>query len=434
MKRSEKLFRFPGREIVAFAVGFGVAIAISAGAQAQPSNPQPNNPKPPMSVTQQPPKPMTPAQPPKPVTPSTKSKPATPTITKPQSNSSTTGKPGSGATTSKNDGKTVTVITPKDKTKKTDGESAAKDKPKSTTGGESASGNGKTTTAKPPVILPTDEKKTARGAGMPSAPPTTALRPSIGIVGNMPQIDKWREHQWFHSWRPHHHWRHDWDFAHRFWGPDFGTGNTFSFSNTYSIENSGNTTQNFDYSKPLPSPSPEDRLAASPPESPKKKDGNKDAASSDDTAAQVNKQFDVAREWFKDGDYDKALEQVNAAIEKRPSDATLHEFKALCLFAQEKYKEAAPVLYAVIAAGPGWDWDTMKTLYQDGDTYKKQLSALKAFVAKEPNSGYGHFVLAYHYLVLGSKDAAVKELNEVVRSQPEDKLSAALLKFLTQPA
>jgi hypothetical protein len=36
--------------------------------------------------------------------------------------------------------------------------------------------------------------------------------------------------------------------------------------------------------------------------------------------------------------------------------------------------------------------------------------------------------------VLGSKDAAVKQLKEVVRLQPQDKLSAALVKALTTPA
>ena len=140
--------------------------------------------------------------------------------------------------------------------------------------------------------------------------------------------------------------------------------------------------------------------------------------------------FDQARASFKDGDFDKALEQVNAAIEKRPSDATLHEFKALCLFAQGKFEEAAPVLYAVISAGPGWDAETLSSFYADYDTYQKQFKALRDFVAKEPDTGFGHFVLAYHYLVQGQKTAAVKELREVTRTQPGDKLSAELVKVL----
>src|SRR4029077_21041038 len=189
-----------------------------------------------------------------------------------------------------------------------------------------------------------------------------------------------------------HHWRHDWDWAHRFWGPDYGTRNTFTFQNTYSptIENSGNTTQQFDYSRPLANKGTKDAGDQAD-------KGNSDSKNSDDAQASkdksdagpdAGKMFDQARESFKDGKYDKAVEQVNAAIEKRPTDATLHEFKALCLFAQGKFKEAAPVLYAVLAAGPGWDSDTMNNLYPDEDTYQNQFKALKDFVAKEPDSGY----------------------------------------------
>jgi cytochrome c-type biogenesis protein CcmH/NrfG len=147
--------------------------------------------------------------------------------------------------------------------------------------------------------------------------------------------------------------------------------------------------------------------------------------------AKANKEFDAAREAFKAGDAVKAQTLVEKAIELLPSDATLHEFRALTLFAQGRYKEAAATLYAVLAAGPGWDWKTMRGLYPDEDTYTRQLRALEEHVRKDPNSGEAHFVLAYQYLVLGSKDEAVKQLKEVVRVQPQDKLSAALLKALT---
>jgi hypothetical protein len=52
-------------------------------------------------------------------------------------------------------------------------------------------------------------------------------------------------------------------------------------------------------------------------------------------------------------------------------------------------------------------------------------------VKANPKAGYGHFLLAYQYLVIDQKDSAVSELREVVKVQPEDKLSAALIKALT---
>ena len=47
--------------------------------------------------------------------------------------------------------------------------------------------------------------------------------------------------------------------------------------------------------------------------------------------------------------------------------------QALTLFAQRKYKDAASAIYAVLAAGPGWDWQTMSELYPDPEVYTKQL-------------------------------------------------------------
>jgi cytochrome c-type biogenesis protein CcmH/NrfG len=54
-------------------------------------------------------------------------------------------------------------------------------------------------------------------------------------------------------------------------------------------------------------------------------------------------------------------------------------------------------------------------------------------VKDHPDEGSAHFLLAYHYLVNGSKDKAVAQLKGVVRLVPKDQLSAALLKALTQP-
>src|SRR5262249_58193136 len=123
---------------------------------------------------------------------------------------------------------------------------------------------------------------------------------------------------------------------------------------------------------------------------------------------------------------------VEKAIVLLPSDATLHEFRALTLFAQGRYKDAAATLYAVLAAGPGWDWKTMRGLYPDEDTYTRQLRALEEHVRKDPNSPEARFVLAYQYLVLGTKDEAVKQVKEGGRLQPKDKVWDALLNALTK--
>jgi len=100
-------------------------------------------------------------------------------------------------------------------------------------------------------------------------------------------------------------------------------------------------------------------------------------------------------------------------------------------FAQKKYKDAAAALYTVLAAGPGWNWDTMSSLYTKPDTYTKQLRELETYSKDNPKAAFANFLLAYQYLVLGSKHAAVQQLKRVAELQPKDKLSAALVKALT---
>ncbi|MCA9055317.1 MAG: tetratricopeptide repeat protein, partial [Planctomycetaceae bacterium] len=73
--------------------------------------------------------------------------------------------------------------------------------------------------------------------------------------------------------------------------------------------------------------------------------------------------FNRAREDFYAGNYDEALERVNKALGVMPGDPVMNEFRALVLFAQGNFKEAAATIHAVLAVGPGWDWTTMTSVY-----------------------------------------------------------------------
>jgi hypothetical protein len=87
----------------------------------------------------------------------------------------------------------------------------------------------------------------------------------------------------------------------------------------------------------------------------------------------------------------------------------------------------------VLAAGPGWNWETLKSFYDSDKPYQEQLCALEEHARANPKAAEDHFLLAYHYLVLDSKDAAVKQLEEEVTLMPKGELSAALLKALKEP-
>ena len=132
----------------------------------------------------------------------------------------------------------------------------------------------------------------------------------------------------------------------------------------------------------------------------------------------------AARESFRAGDYAQTLTLADQALAQTPNDPILHEFRALALFALKRYKESAATAYAVLTAGPGWNWATMVGLYPDVDTYNNQLRDLEASVQRDPNSAPGRFLLAYHYLVQGHKDAAANEFQNVVKLEPKDQLSA----------
>jgi tetratricopeptide (TPR) repeat protein len=169
----------------------------------------------------------------------------------------------------------------------------------------------------------------------------------------------------------------------------------------------------YDYSQPI------DTQSAPPP---------------DEVANPALAKFDSARAAFGTGDYAGALKLTDDALKVLQNDATLHEFRALVLFAVGKYDLAAGPLYAVLSVGPGWDWTTMAGLYSDIDVYTSQLRKLEAFVTANPNSTTGRFVLAYHYLTQGNTDAAVSQLKAIVALTPQDTLSAQLVKQFSPQA
>lgn len=152
------------------------------------------------------------------------------------------------------------------------------------------------------------------------------------------------------------------------------------------------------------------------------------------TQAGVEK-FDQARAAFYEGKYEEALKLTDEALVSMPRDALIHEFRALVLFALKRYPEAAAVIHAVLAVGPGWDATTMTSLYPGIEsTYTPQLRALEAYRNEAPTRPAGRFLLAYHYLTLGHQEAAVEELRAVCKAQPKDTVAAELLRTISPEA
>jgi tetratricopeptide (TPR) repeat protein len=158
-----------------------------------------------------------------------------------------------------------------------------------------------------------------------------------------------------------------------------------------------------------------------------KSDGRQDGAAAD----RGYQAFDRARDAFKAGDYAAALDLTDEALNVVPGDPLVHEFKALALFARGDYARAAAELHGVLAVTPGMNWATLSGLYPDVATYTGQLRALEDRCRRGPKDAAPCFVLAYHYLVVGHKDAAVAQLKAVLASEPGDRVARRLLVPLT---
>ncbi len=211
------------------------------------------------------------------------------------------------------------------------------------------------------------------------------------------------------------------------WG--FNYGPSYAYANPYYV---AEAIPAFDYSQPIVintynTPTSDASADASP-------EQTTTATQESPQVTQGYQVFDSARESFSKGDYSQALSLTEQAIKSVSNDPVLHEFGALCLFAQGDYSRAAAVLNAVLAVAPGMDWTTMISLYPNVDTYTQQLRKLEAFTNEKPNDAAARFVLAYHYLVVGHTDAAISELKSVVKDQPADKVAQRMLDALQPPA
>jgi tetratricopeptide (TPR) repeat protein len=215
------------------------------------------------------------------------------------------------------------------------------------------------------------------------------------------------------------------------WGfGGWGLGTTVYSSGYYVYENPYYSpvmypTVVYDYSRPIPVMAQAlqrvpagSQPGAPPPEGPPMQD---------------NPEFDAARESFKLGNYSAALSLVDSAIRNSQSDAVMHEFRSLVLFAVRDYRQSAAVAHSVLAVGPGWDYTTMSSLYPNPFVYSDQLRVLEGFTRANPRAADAHFLLAYHNMINSRKEGAVEELQQVIHLMPNDRLAKELLAMVQGP-
>ena len=160
-----------------------------------------------------------------------------------------------------------------------------------------------------------------------------------------------------------------------------------------------------------------------------------DAAASDGGDTALGQQYAAqARAEFRNGVYREALRQANHAAVEMPRNAEVHELMSLALFALAEYRAAAIEAHAAIALGRVSGWPTISAYYGDGKLYTNQFRGLEKHVRENPKSPEAQFLLGYHDVLTGNKEAAIKHLTAAVELTPKDEIAKQLLKQQTENA
>ncbi len=270
-------------------------------------------------------------------------------------------------------------------------------------------------------------------------------RPGWGLPSTLPANRPWHDNQWSDRWHDHcindHYrpwyngcWHGGWGanwYTPLVWGTygwgagAWWTSSSWGYGPAYTNPYyDSSATYAYDYSQPVVTAmyaTTDETGAAVPLPQP---DENQQAMMS----------FDAGLAAFKEGGYVQAMVNFDNALRKMPNDPVLHEVRALTLFALGRYKEAAVTLNSLLASSPGMDWTSMSALYgNDVDAYTTQLRKLEDHVRSNQQDAAAIFVLAYHYLVVGQNDSAIRALQAVVELQPKDGTARQLLKALSPP-
>jgi len=140
--------------------------------------------------------------------------------------------------------------------------------------------------------------------------------------------------------------------------------------------------------------------------------------------------YSEARTAFLDGDYQNAMRLAGHAGLDAPQNPKVHELISLALFALGNYPAAANEAHAAMALGTIADWKDLYAYYNDANKYTTQLRALEKAAMDNPSSAAEHFLLGYHYLMIGARENANTELARAVKLAPNDDLAGRYLEQL----
>jgi hypothetical protein len=144
---------------------------------------------------------------------------------------------------------------------------------------------------------------------------------------------------------------------------------------------------------------------------------------------EVQKSVAQAKRYFELQRYADALPILNRVIEQVPNDSDAFQFRSFIHFAMGDFEAAAADAYDALSFGNAWDWQTVYDLYGNAETYTAQMRRLET-QARAERTLSGHFLLGYHYVVLGHYSRGKNEFQKVLAIQPDEPMAAALVEVL----
>ncbi len=139
-------------------------------------------------------------------------------------------------------------------------------------------------------------------------------------------------------------------------------------------------------------------------------------------------------EAFGKADFAAAAGHLEKSVAANPQDPMPHPFFSLALFANGNYDAAAEYAWSAAATSPIWDWNQLRSCYSDPAHYATQYEQLQIAARQANASPATQFLLAWHHLILGHRDAAQTELERVLQQLPNDPIATGLLNLARQPA
>ncbi len=136
-----------------------------------------------------------------------------------------------------------------------------------------------------------------------------------------------------------------------------------------------------------------------------------------------------AKTAFAEGKYDRAAALLDEVVKLAPEDTNAYQFRSLAYFAQGDIDHAAADAYDAFKLGNAWTWPVLRSLYPEGHAsiYTGHLRKLEDAAKSDEPTMATHFLLAYHYIVLGHLESAERQLEKVLAINAEEPVSRQLL-------